>query len=124
MIFDSKAEMCLLAAVVAIAALSGFHLLRTPIGTTRPACAAGCRAVVKNHRPAIPYRARPAGGPHIEDEIGVCVPVQAERASSATCPPLDDVLEFREAICQSGGTWLQDQGRFYLTQVLVPHSWN
>jgi hypothetical protein len=39
----------------------------------------------------------------------------------ASCPPLDDLLKFREALGQSSGTGLQDQGRFDLVEVLVLH---
>ena len=37
-------------------------------------------------------------------------------------PALDDLLKLRETIGQSGRTRLQDQGRFYLVNVLVLHS--
>src|SRR6266567_5344382 len=37
-------------------------------------------------------------------------------------PSLDNLLKPRQAIRQSRGTWLQDQGRFYLVDVSVLHS--
>src|SRR6267154_850466 len=37
-------------------------------------------------------------------------------------PSLDNLLKPRQAIRQSRGTWLQDQGRFYLIHVLRLHS--
>ena len=70
-------------------------------------------------------RRRPSAGPgafpYIQVEIGVRFSPNGA-GSTTSCPPLDNSLKLREAIGQSRGTRLQNQGRFDFVEILVSHS--